>query len=192
MWILSEATPPTPPLIQTVIEAKQEAQQEEVELPKIYTIDEKIAMNYYNCDEAVEYIRADDATCLSKHVIVPSSTNTQVSRENTPEPIKSGLGLITAPAGWYPVNQCTHYVWTKRPVGRWNNASEWYRQAKRDGWATGTTPQAGAIGVQKSGNHVVYIEAVDGDRVYISERNHDFKGSYREKWEAASKYNYIY
>lgn len=188
MWILLEAAPPTPPLIQTVIEAKQT----EVEPPKIYTIEEKIAMNYYNCNEAVEYIRADDATCLSKPVPVASRVNTQVSRENTPQTIKNSSGLITAPTGWYPVNQCTWHVWTKRPVGRWNNASEWYWQAQRDGWATGTTPRVGAIGVQKSGNHVVYIEAVDGDRVYISERNYDFKGSYREKWEAASKYNYIY
>ena len=46
--------------------------------------------------------------------------------------------------------------------------------------------------MQKSGNHVVYIERVDGDQVYISERNYDRRGSYRETWMPANKYNYIY
>lgn len=155
------------------------------ESPPELTIEQKIATNFYSCDETTHYIRADNAQCLLK----PVET---VSRENTPQPARSSPNLATAPAGWYPVGQCTQYVWSKRPVGRWNNASEWYWQAQRDGWSTGTTPAVGAIGVQKSGNHVVYIEQVDGDRVYISERNYDYKGSYREKWDSASKYNYIY
>lgn len=125
-------------------------------------------------------------------VQAPTRTSTPVAVQ-TPvvQPVRSSGGLATAPAGWYPVNQCTHHIWSKRPVGRWNNASEWYWQAQRDGWATGLTPQVGAIGVAY-GNHVVYIERVDGNRVYVSERNWDFRGSYNERWASASDFRYIY
>lgn len=95
-----------------------------------------------------------------------------------------------APAGWYPVGQCTQFVWSKRPVGKWGNASSWVSNAQRDGVATGNIPRVGAVGQQ--GNHVVYIEAVDGNRVYLSERNYDWNGSYRERWANAYDFTYIY
>ena len=81
---------------------------------------------------------------------------------------------------------------SRRPVGQWNNASQWFWQAQRDGWATGYTARVGAAAVTKSGNHVAYVERVDGDRIYISERNYDWNGSYRERWVPASNYKYIY
>lgn len=183
MWIQTEATPPTPPLIQIVIEEKVEAPQEP-------SLEEKIASNYYHCDESIEWIRADNAECLPKRpayrasesAIAPERPDTQLTTKNE----------ATAPRGWFEAYQCTWHVWTKRPVGLWNDASEWYWQAQRDGWATGLTPAVGAVGVQKSGNHVVYIERVDGDMVYISERNYDNRGSYREIWKPANLYRYIY
>lgn len=95
-----------------------------------------------------------------------------------------------APSGWYPYGECTQYVWSKRPVGRWGNASTWYSMAQAEGWAVGSTPKVGAIGQQ--GNHVVYIEKVKGNQVYLSERNYDYNGSYRERWANASDFLYIY
>lgn len=115
-------------------------------------------------------------------VAVQTSTNTQ----NTTRPSHR------ASSGWFDPSQCTGYVASRRPVGLWNDGHLWYSQAQRDGWATGLTPQAGAIGVAKSGNHVVYIERVDGNRVYLSERNYDWRGSYRERWASASDFRYIY
>jgi len=95
-----------------------------------------------------------------------------------------------APSGWYPYGECTQYVWSKRPVGRWGNASTWYSMAQAEGWAVGSTPKVGAIGQQ--GNHVVLIEKVKGSQVYLSERNYDYNGSYRERWANASDFVYIY
>ena len=95
-----------------------------------------------------------------------------------------------APSGWYPYGQCTNYVASRRPVGRWHNASTWYSMAQAEGWAVGSTPKVGAIGQQ--GNHVVYIEKVKGNQVYLSERNYDYNGSYRERWANASDFLYIY
>lgn len=139
------------------------------------TVEEKIASNYYNCDESIQWIRADNAECLTKgtRYRAPESgnaterTNTQLAPQNT----------ATAPAGWFPKGQCTWLVWTKRPVGRWNDSSDWLWQAKRDGWATGSAPRAGAI-AWRSG-HVAYIQSVTGTTMVVSEANYDRKGSVR-------------
>lgn len=172
------------PLIQTLTET-QTVQVEPP--PQELTIDEKIATNYYNCDESRQYIRADNANCLDRPQYRASETRENESHDTTQ---LSQKNTTTAPSGWFPKHQCTWHVWTKRPVGLWNDASDWLWQAKRDGYATGSTPQVGAIAWEYG--HVSYVEAVDGDRVYISERNHDNKGSYRESWQPASKYQYIY
>jgi len=172
------------PLIQTVI--KTQVQTETIEEP---TLEEKIKNNYYKCDETRQYIRADNATCLDRPQYRASTSRSSTSSTNTSVATKN---TNTAPTGWYPTNSCTHYVWTKRQVGLWNDGSLWYSQAKRDGWETGTTPQVGAIGVAKTGNHVVYIELVQDNKVYLSERNYDYRGSYRERWASADDFNYIY
>jgi surface antigen len=171
------------PLIQNV----NETQTVQVEPPlQEPTLEEKIASDYYKC-EPLRYIRADTAECGDiradfKVVVSESSTKASPTTKH----------LITAPANWFKSNQCTGYVASKRPVGRWNNASEWYWQAQRDGWSTGEIPQSGAIGVARSGNHVVYVEQVDGNRIYLSERNYDYNGSYRERWANANEFRYIY
>lgn len=103
----------------------------------------------------------------------------------------TSVSRATAPSGWFPKSQCTWLVWTKRPVGLWNDATDWLWQAKRDGWATGSEPRAGAIGWEYG--HVVYIEKVNGDgTVTITEANYDRRGSIRTIDRPASRYTYIY
>jgi len=181
-------TPKDTTAIQTLTEYSivQVEVQEEIkptpEPPKELTVQQKIDTNHYKCDEALYYIRADDATCLAKRVYTaPKAVNTT---RTAVRPSK------TASSGWFAWNQCTGYVASRRPVGQWNNASAWYWQAQRDGWSTGSTPRVGAIGQRN--NHVVYVERVDGNRIYISERNYDYRGSYRERWANASDFRYIY
>lgn len=183
--IFFEAKPPElSPLIQIIL---QENVTETTETPKEYTLDEKIATDFYKC-EPTRYIRADTAECgairpeyrASESRSTTKSTKTPTTAQNT----------ATAPSGWFPRYSCTGHVASKRSVGQWNDASDWFWQAQRDGWATGSTPAVGAIGWQSG--HVVYIEAIEGDQVYISERNYDNNGSYREIWKPASQYKYIY
>jgi hypothetical protein len=107
-----------------------------------------------------------------------------------PKPKAPQRAVKSAPAGWYPAYQCTWWVWTKRPVPGWNNASDWLWQAKRDGWTTSSKPVVGAIGWEPG--HVVYIEAVNGSTVTISECNYDGAGSCRTTTKPASRYTYIY
>jgi surface antigen len=77
----------------------------------------------------------------------------------------------------YVAGYCTWYVKNRRPdmPNNLGNAATWVSRAASQGMATGSTPQAGAVG--QRGNHVVYVESVNGDgTVTISEMNH--KGLY--------------
>lgn len=75
----------------------------------------------------------------------------------------------------YGYGYCTWYVKNKRPdIGSyWGDAKYWYSSAQAAGFATGTEPRAGAIGVSFEGSygHVVYIESVSGNTVHLSEMN---------------------
>ncbi len=92
----------------------------------------------------------------------------------------------------YDYHSCTWHVKEKRPdiSNSWGNATEWFSNAQAMGWATGTEARAGAIGWTYG--HVVYIEMVEGDQVYLSERNYDYNGSFRYRWADASEMQYIY
>ncbi|MFV0484842.1 MAG: CHAP domain-containing protein [Candidatus Saccharimonadales bacterium] len=80
------------------------------------------------------------------------------------------------------------------------NANQWYSNAKNAGIPVGSTPKVGSVGVTSSGpyGHVVWVEAVSGNRVYVSQYNYAIaainykKGEYSEMWVSASSYSYIY
>jgi surface antigen len=152
---------------------------QEVPPPVEYTLEEKIQLNVNQCDEATQWIRADNAECLDK---IP------LSIENKPETIKNGS---QAPSGWYPYGQCTWYVWSQRSVGQWNNASEWLRQARQDGWTTGTTPRVGAIAWEP--NHVSLVISVNSDgTITVSEMNYKGLGVVSTRTAPATQFNFIY
>ena len=93
----------------------------------------------------------------------------------------------------YAPGYCTWYAKSRRPdlPNRLGNASAWVASAAAHGFATGSTPQAGAIGQQ--GNHVVYVESVNGDgTVTVSEMN--YKGLFiiSSRTVSASAFRYIY
>lgn len=187
MFLLTPAAPPEmPQLIQYVIEEKK---QPETELTPEQKLAQDILNDVNNC-EPKRYIRADNAECgaIRPEYRPPESSNASKATTTSVAPKRRN----TAPPGWFSATQCTGYVASRRPVGLWNDGYLWYSQAQRDGWATGLTPTAGAIGVARSGNHVVFIHEVKGNKVYLSERNYDFKGSYRERWANASDFRYIY
>lgn len=170
-------------------ETKIEIQIEPSEAREL-TVQEKIDQNFYNCNEEVEYIRADNAECLAKPVQAPRATSTTQTVTNTTQAPKATRTGSTAHSGWYPAGQCTHYVASRRPVGQWNNATQWKYQAIADGYTHSYTPVAGAI-AWKPG-HVAYVESVSGNMVTISEANYDYRGSVRTITIPASSYSYLY
>jgi len=101
-------------------------------------------------------------------------------------------GGFSSSENLYEYHQCTWYAKSRRPdlPNNLGNADTWVVNASAQGFATGSTPRAGAVGQQ--GMHVVYIERVKGNQVYLSDRNYDYNGSYRERWANASDFLYIY
>lgn len=81
--------------------------------------------------------------------------------------------------------QCTWYVWGRvcektgitmtwrTGDGRLGNAFEWPSCALATGYTVGTQPKTGAVAVDTSyqPGHVMYVEAVSGNMMYVSEAN---------------------
>lgn len=138
-----------------------------------------------------------------KPLIIPENEEVLASRP-LPEPaiieVQTSARVANGPpsggysssGNTYDFHSCTWHVKEMRPdiPNSWGNASQWLYNAQAMGWPTGSEPRAGAIGW--TSGHVVYIIRVVGDRVYLSERNYDWNGSYRERWANASSLKYIY
>ena len=81
------------------------------------------------------------------------------------------------------------------------NANQWLANARAAGIPTGTVPKVGSVGANNSGpyGHVVWVEAVNGNMIYISQYNSANaatnwrSGEYSEMWVNAAAYNgFIY
>lgn len=178
--LLGGITPPKNPLIETVKEPIPI-----VEVAPELTLEEKIAQNYYQCDESIQWIRADTAGCISKPTVTARTV------ENPSQPIKNASQTASSGLNGYVLNSCTGWVATHRyvPAG-WGNATTWRANAIKAGWTVSSTPVVGSIGW--TSGHVVLVEAVHGDTVTISERNYDYRGSVRTITVPTAKYQYIY
>lgn len=95
----------------------------------------------------------------------------------------------------YAFGHCTYYVAKRRPLPQnWGNARDWVRRAQAAGFTTGEYARPGAIGQTPYGpyGHVVYVEQVDGDRVYVSEMNYVGWNVKSYRWADESEFKYIY
>lgn len=86
---------------------------------------------------------------------------------------------------------CTDMAWllaysAGHVLPNWGNAYSWLYNAQATGYSTGYTPAVGSIAVYS--NHVAYVAAVEGDRVYIKEGG--YNGHYMERWVAATNEGY--
>lgn len=179
--------PPKSPLIDFVTETKIE-----IIVPPELTVEEKIASNYYKCDESRQYIRLDTAECLDRPQYRASEARSTTERTNTPV---STQNTSTAPSGWYEAGSCTYGAQQLAPwVGRWKNANTWDDMARADGHIVSSIPIVGAVFVDNGGRygHVGVVIVVDGRTITVKDMN------YRNKWEwtirtvDASEYVYIY
>lgn len=92
----------------------------------------------------------------------------------------------------YSYGYCTWYVASRRSIPPFlGNANQWPSSARRAGMSVSSSPVAGAAGVARYGNHVVYIERVDGGTVYYTEMNGP-AGWGRVNSGSASAGNFIY
>lgn len=93
----------------------------------------------------------------------------------------------------YTYGYCTWYVKNRRPdlPNNLGNAETWYSRAAAQGIPVGAAPRVGAVG--QAGNHVVYVEAVNGDgTILISEMNYQGWNIQSSRTANASSFRYIY
>lgn len=102
-------------------------------------------------------------------------------------------GRSSVSGNTYTPGQCTWGVKNWRPdiPNGWGNASAWVSNARKQGWATGSTPKVGAVGW--TNRHVVLVVGVSGNTVTIKEMNYNYVPySVRTIDKPASMYVYIY
>lgn len=93
----------------------------------------------------------------------------------------------------YPVGQCTWLAASmKGNVPVWGNAENWDDAARAAGIPVSDVPVVGALGIERIGNHVVVVTAVNPDgTVTVEEGNYDYNGSIRSYVYPISKFDYI-
>jgi surface antigen len=78
--------------------------------------------------------------------------------------------------------------------GGTGNANQWPGDAQRAGIPIGTTPKAHSVAIWNVGafGHAMWVEAVSGNTIYVSQYNYDYAGHYSEMSISASGLTYIY
>jgi surface antigen len=74
------------------------------------------------------------------------------------------------------------------------NANQWVRNARNAGIPTGSVPKVGSVAISMAGyyGHAMWVEAVNGNMIYISQYNYDLRGHYSEMWIDGRNLTYIY
>jgi peptidoglycan hydrolase CwlO-like protein len=74
------------------------------------------------------------------------------------------------------------------------NANQWPGDAQRAGIPIGTTPKVHSVAIWNVGSfgHAMWVEAVSGNTIYVSQYNYDYMGHYSEMSISASGLTYIY
>jgi peptidoglycan hydrolase CwlO-like protein len=74
------------------------------------------------------------------------------------------------------------------------NANQWPGDAQRAGIPIGTTPRVHSVAIWNVGafGHAMWVEAVSGNTIYVSQYNYDYYGHYSEMSISASGLTYIY
>lgn len=74
------------------------------------------------------------------------------------------------------------------------NANQWPADARAAGIPTGSTPRVGSVAIMTTGfyGHAMWVEAVNGNMIYVSQYNYDLAGHYSEMWVNGSSFTYLY
>ncbi|MEQ9763443.1 CHAP domain-containing protein [Streptococcus sp. ZJ151] len=103
------------------------------------------------------------------------------------QPTASYVPVSIISSNGYPVGQCTWGAKTLAPWAgsNWGNGGDWTASASAAGFATGSTPQVGALIVWTDGSygHVAYVTDVAADgQIQVMEANYNGNqavGNYR-------------
>lgn len=103
-----------------------------------------------------------------------SNRNNRNSKRGTVSYISGKRVAIGRGGNKFAYGYCTYYVASRRSIHWRGNAGAWLRNARAAGYATGYTPQAGAIIVTNESpvGHVGIVESVNSGSITISEMNY--------------------
>ena len=127
-----------------------------------------------------------------KHRKLPEGYGVTLS-SNLHIPLSSPRSTPGSTLNLYEPGQCTWHVKNLAPwvPNSWGNATDWLFNAQAQGYKTSSTPKPGTVGWVYG--HVVFVKAVKGNQVLISEMNYDWVPYHqREIWMPVSHYTYIY
>jgi surface antigen len=200
--VLAGATLATEPVTPQIIEHKIAENETLSDIAKKYDTTWK---RIYDKNESIV---SPDIISPGEIIIIPSAEE-ELSPRDLPEPIvqepildetksnpaqtKKSSAPISVAGNKYVAGYCTWYVKNRRPdlPNNLGNAISWVSRAAAQGLATGSTPRVGAAGQQ--GNHVVYVESVNGDgTVTISDMNFSGWNVVTTRTVPASNFSYIY
>lgn len=98
--------------------------------------------------------------------------------------------------------ECVSYTaWRVYQSGRtmpyWGgsgNANQWPSNARAAGISVNSSPKVGDVAISMAGyyGHAMYVEAVSGGQVYVSQYNYGLAGEYSEMWVSASGLQFIH
>lgn len=76
----------------------------------------------------------------------------------------------------------------------WGNANQWPASARAAGVAVDSNPQVGDVAISMAGayGHAMYVEAVSGDSIYVSQYNYEMEGLYSTMTISASGLYFIH
>ncbi len=74
------------------------------------------------------------------------------------------------------------------------NANQWPGDAQAAGIPTSSTPKVDSVAISMGGayGHAMWVEAVSGNMIYVSQYNYNLDGRYSEMWVNGSNFTYIY
>lgn len=155
-------------------------------------------------------IAIPDVITVNEHLVIPAADEVLAERVipaagpvEAPQPTRvtsaaSRPKTTSYPSGssggnTYTRGYCTWYAKNRRPdlPNNLGNAITWVSRAAAQGLPTGSAPRVGAIG--QSGNHVVYVESVNGDgTITVSEMNWEGVGVISSRTTSAGAFSYVY
>jgi peptidoglycan hydrolase CwlO-like protein len=113
----------------------------------------------------------------------------------------AGQDTLIDPWGMYNRECVSYTAWkvyqTYGHMPYWGgvgNANQWPGDAQNYGIQTGTVPKAHSVAISMSGayGHAMWVEAVSGNTIYVSQYNYDLQGHYSEMSINGSGLIYIY
>lgn len=173
-----------------------------------YTVKEndtlsKISKKYHIKWERIYYknlnIKHPDTILVGQRIIIPRDSE-KLKKRPIPtyaqktdfKPLKVAQNVSSD--NGYNYGYCTWYVKNRRPdiPNSWGNADTWDDYAPSSGYTVGDTPKVGAIGVTRAYMHVVYVERIEGDKVFVSEMNYAGWNVVSSRLAPITEFRYIY